>query len=153
MEEKLYTVNQLTEILGLHPKTIRRYIRNKDLMAQKVGGQWRITESSLESFIDSNQDFKAHPIQKWNEGLLGFVNGNHHENDERIQMATIVDIAVSSEREAEELSTYVMNLINSRDNQTGDIQHLSHGDENRIRFILSGGLTYLQSAIEILERF
>ncbi|MBG0787603.1 MAG: helix-turn-helix domain-containing protein, partial [Anaerolineaceae bacterium] len=36
MVEKYYTVEQIAEIINLHPKTIQRYIREGRLNAQKV---------------------------------------------------------------------------------------------------------------------
>lgn len=48
---KIYTVEQISGHLGLHPKTIRRYIREGQIAATKIGKQYRITSDELERFL------------------------------------------------------------------------------------------------------
>ncbi len=50
MSETLLTADQAAEDLGLHPKTLLRYIRENRLRATKVGKSWRIARSDLDSF-------------------------------------------------------------------------------------------------------
>lgn len=47
MQERWFTVNQIAEMFNLHPKTIRRYIKESSLSAQKMGGEWRIFETEI----------------------------------------------------------------------------------------------------------
>mgnify|MGYP002511254717 CR=1 FL=1 len=63
MEGKFYTVNQVAEILGMHHKTIRKFITQGKLGANKIGKQWRISEEDLNSFMKqdvntSDEDIK-----------------------------------------------------------------------------------------------
>lgn len=51
MEENLYSIEQVAEILSLTTRTIQNYINEKKLKAYKVGAKWRIYESDLEEFI------------------------------------------------------------------------------------------------------
>lgn len=37
MEEKFYTIDQIAEILGMHNKTIRKFITEGKLRANKIG--------------------------------------------------------------------------------------------------------------------
>lgn len=37
-------------------KTVTRYIKTGDLEAVKFGGQWRITESAVQSYIKNNSN-------------------------------------------------------------------------------------------------
>ncbi|MGE5042122.1 MAG: helix-turn-helix domain-containing protein [Candidatus Levyibacteriota bacterium] len=48
--DTLFNVNQAAFILKVHPLTIRRYIKEKRLVAVKVGGNIRIKEADLNSF-------------------------------------------------------------------------------------------------------
>ena len=45
--ERTYTVEQIAELLSLHPKTVQRYIREGKIIANKVGKRWFISESNL----------------------------------------------------------------------------------------------------------
>lgn len=49
-----YTVEQISEMLSIHPKTIQRYIREGKLRAAKVGKGWRVTGHDLSVFIESS---------------------------------------------------------------------------------------------------
>lgn len=49
MSEEVYTVEQFAERLKLHPKTVRRFIREGRLRAVKVGKSYRILRSDLEA--------------------------------------------------------------------------------------------------------
>lgn len=46
-----YTTEEAAEILKRRPSTIRRYIREGNLRAHKVGGTWYITEKTLTEFV------------------------------------------------------------------------------------------------------
>lgn len=48
---KVYTAKEVSEILGVHIKTVQRYLRTNKLKAQKIGGIWYIAEENLNSFI------------------------------------------------------------------------------------------------------
>ena len=39
---EFFTVDQVAKILDMHPRTVRRYVREGQLRATKVGGEWRI---------------------------------------------------------------------------------------------------------------
>jgi excisionase family DNA binding protein len=64
-----YTVDQVAELLNLHPKTLQRYIREGKLKATKLGKSYRITGhdlsvftegTSFDSGIDRNNDRNSH---------------------------------------------------------------------------------------------
>ena len=46
-----YTVEQVASFIDMHPKTVRRYIQSGKINANKVGSQYRISQSELNSFI------------------------------------------------------------------------------------------------------
>jgi len=55
MKEKYYSVEQISEMLNIHPKTIQRYIREGRLRAGKIGKSWRVTGHDLSVFIESTK--------------------------------------------------------------------------------------------------
>ena len=53
MQETYYTVEQISQMLQMHPKTVQRYIREGKLRAVKVGKGWRISGHDLSVFTES----------------------------------------------------------------------------------------------------
>jgi excisionase family DNA binding protein len=51
-----YSVGQVADLLGLHVKTVRGYVRDGRLKAVRIGKQYRITREELEAFT-------GHPVQ------------------------------------------------------------------------------------------
>lgn len=48
----LYTIEEVSIILKVTPRTIYNFIKAKQLKAVKVGKYWRVSESSLQDFIN-----------------------------------------------------------------------------------------------------
>ena len=53
MQETYYTVEQIAQMLQMHPKTVQRYIREGKLRAVKVGKGWRVNGHDLSVFTES----------------------------------------------------------------------------------------------------
>jgi excisionase family DNA binding protein len=53
MQEKYFTVEQISALLQMHPKTVQRYIREGKLRAVKVGKGWRVSGHDLSVFTES----------------------------------------------------------------------------------------------------
>ena len=51
-ELKLYTIDEVTEILKISQRTLYVYIKNKSLKAVKVGKDWRVRKNDLQDLID-----------------------------------------------------------------------------------------------------
>lgn len=51
---KVYTVEQVAEIVQLHRMTIYKYIDQGKLKANKIGKGWRITQKQLDEFIEGD---------------------------------------------------------------------------------------------------
>ena len=54
MEEKFYSVDDISVMLGIHPKTTRRYITEGKLRAAKLGKQYRISGHDLSMFLEAH---------------------------------------------------------------------------------------------------
>jgi len=54
---KLYTLPEVSKIVRLARRTLYNYLKSGELKAVKLGGTWRVTEESLNEFInrESNQ--------------------------------------------------------------------------------------------------
>jgi excisionase family DNA binding protein len=54
-EERYHTLGGVAELLQVSERTVHRWIRSGALPAYKPGGDWRIGESDLESFLESRR--------------------------------------------------------------------------------------------------
>jgi len=52
----LFTIKQAAELLGASTKTIRRWIDADDLIAHRIGHQFRISEPDLQTFIRTRRN-------------------------------------------------------------------------------------------------
>lgn len=55
---KLFTTEEVAEILKVDVESVRRFISSERITAFKVGREWRIKEEDLTKFIDSNSNIK-----------------------------------------------------------------------------------------------
>jgi len=55
-EEKIYTVEEVAEMLHFRPNTVRNWLATAKLRGIKVGWQWRIRESDLQEFLKENTE-------------------------------------------------------------------------------------------------
>nr|WP_282580230.1 helix-turn-helix domain-containing protein [Natroniella sulfidigena] len=49
------TVKEVSEILQVHTKTIKRWLRDGKLKGVKMGKMWRVEQKDLKEFIESNK--------------------------------------------------------------------------------------------------
>ena len=49
---QLLTLAEAARVLQVSTRTLQRMIRNHDLPARKVGGQWRVRETQLMEWIE-----------------------------------------------------------------------------------------------------
>jgi len=50
-EIKVYTIDELVQLLRVTRRTIYNYIKEGKLKAVKMGKYWRVTEKALEQFL------------------------------------------------------------------------------------------------------
>lgn len=146
MDNIYYTVERVSEMLGLHPKTIRRYIREGKLRANKVGKQYRIGGHDLSLFVEGH----GIDISAWNERNLPESNSNS------ISVSAVVDINVHDKDEADRISNTLIAAMNSKDPAYGkstlNVQHINNG--KKIRVLLWGTVCFTETmlgCISVLE--
>lgn len=60
--EKMYSVDEAAEILGVHPMTIRKWLPVGKIRGVKVGRLWRIPESALDEIARSGTRKGVKPV-------------------------------------------------------------------------------------------
>ena len=51
MNEKIYTVKQVASQLQVDTKTVRKWIRDGELKAIDIGGEYRVRQAALDDFL------------------------------------------------------------------------------------------------------
>ncbi len=49
--ERLYTIPEVAEMLGVSTRSITAYIQKKKLQGQKIGKRWYFAEANVKDFI------------------------------------------------------------------------------------------------------
>jgi excisionase family DNA binding protein len=52
---RLLTLSEAANLLQVSTRTLQRMIRNGELPAFKVGGQWRVREKQLRQWVESRE--------------------------------------------------------------------------------------------------
>jgi len=132
----LLTVHQLAQMLDMHPRTIRRYIRENQLKATRVGGEWRIRKEDAEMFIGSKLDeIKSEAM----DDIRAFMEGRDSEAEGKLQVCTVLDCYVETE-EAVKISEVIMRHMNQTDPARGKakFQYFFDNQAQKGRYIIWG---------------
>ena len=140
MKTTMHTVEQVAEILDLHPKTIRRFIRDGRLTATKVGGQWRIKDTDLKKFTGENPDDILSEEGKKEDKNTKVGTSETPTPIRKIQVSAVVDIFVENKDEAMRISNTIFAVINCKDPDYGNSRcdFMYYENETKARFILWG---------------
>lgn len=52
---KFYTVNEAAVFFSISPRTIRRMIKDGELIAVKIRSEYRISQEEIDRYIQNNQ--------------------------------------------------------------------------------------------------
>lgn len=55
-EIKVYTLDEIAELLHVTRRTLYTYVKDGKLKAVKVGKYWRVTEKNLEAFLSKGTE-------------------------------------------------------------------------------------------------
>ncbi|WKY48025.1 helix-turn-helix domain-containing protein [Eubacteriaceae bacterium ES3] len=137
MIDNFYTVEQISKMLDIHPKTIQRYIREGKLNATKIGKSWRITEHDLSLFTEGNRPAPSPDMQPKNKA----------------KASAVVDIEVANSNEA----IRIINSLNAAMNVkpvefgTSSMQTQLIDNDTKLRITLWGSIRFLSAVLNTLE--
>ena len=98
MPSHLYTVDQAAQLLDLHVKTVRRYVRDGRLKAKRIGKEYRIVRADLDEFAGVASVPDKEPIRRIRHVIA----------------STILDADVVSPDVSHRVTTMVMSSLNAR---------------------------------------
>jgi len=124
-----YSVENAAEKLGVHTRTVLRFINQGKLKANKVGRQWRIKETDLLSLLGQNI-----PLRK-------------------IEASSVIDIPVTGESEANRIHNAFIPALNNRtrENNNHRVDFLYNSFDGYVRFTLWGSVSFMKDFYTLLE--
>jgi excisionase family DNA binding protein len=141
MKEKYYTVEQISEMLNIHPKTIQRYIREGKLQAGKIGKSWRVTGHDLSVFMESTKP----------QAGKGTIPSNK-KSDYEIKVSSVIDIDVKGMDDAIRIINTVTAALNTNlpeySHPTMHAQFLE--SECKVRVTIWGNIQFAQAIIQLI---
>lgn len=126
MAEPLYSVEQVADLLGLHVKTVRNYVRDGRLKAVRIGKQYRIARADLESLTGGPV---AAPVRET------------VRRERRVEVTSIVQIDAIDPDTMSRLSTLLLGSANSRPDSDERLRVQTIYDEERgsMKIVVVGG--------------
>jgi excisionase family DNA binding protein len=135
MDDKMYSSEEVADLLGLHVRTVRGYIRSGRLKAVRIGKQYRIARADLEDLIGKPEPATGRPAAA------------------RLEVSSIVQIGDVDRRTADRLSTLVLSA-----SQTGfdpghplHIQVVHEEERQRMKIVILGGAAATAEALKLIE--
>jgi excisionase family DNA binding protein len=138
--ERFYTVDQVSGLLHMHPKTIQRYIREGKLRATKIGKGWRISGHDLSLFTEGTAN--TEPTEP----------GGAPSKD-CVQISSVIDIACISKEHSIRIVNTLTAALNAKPCEYGSTSMNAQfiEDERRVRITLWGGLNFMQTILSSID--
>ena len=134
--ESYYTVEQISELLNLHPKTVQRYIREGRLHAVKLGKAWRVSGHDLSVFTE-NGDGGATAAQ----------------TPADVTVSAVADIRISGRTAAMRVTDALTAALNAKPPEYGRSSMHTQYIENdgTLRVTLWGGARFMSAMMDAIE--
>lgn len=135
--DALFTPEQVAKKLGVHVKTVRRYIREGRLAAVKVGKRYRVTAKALEDFSGVTPSSQAAAQRPF------------------VEASAIVSMDDVTREAADRLSTVVVGVAQGRRDPSDPLQVEAayYPERERLKVVLSGDIaavTHMLALINVL---
>ena len=130
MQETYYTVEQISDLLQMHPKTVQRYIREGRLRAVKVGKGWRVSGHDLSVFTESVPPALEHsPISI---------------------VSSVADVYAAEREDAIRISNTLTAALNGKPAEYGASRLYTQyiPEERKLRITLYGGARFVAAMLD-----
>jgi excisionase family DNA binding protein len=137
-ERELYSVGEVAELLGLHVRTVRNYVRDGRLKAVRIGKQYRISKEDLATLTGRPADDTA----------PGPAPAPGH-----VEVSSIVQIDALGPDAAHRLSTFVTASAQSpRDTpEPLRIQTVYDKERTRMKIVILGGAAATADLLHMID--
>lgn len=143
MDQRLFTVDEAAEFLQIHPKTLRRKIREGAIESTRVGKRYRFTRAQLQAFLGEDvalPELTPTSVQR------------------RSVASTVIDATAVPPAVGERVGNYLMAALNNaRQLRSGQsIKTSVHcqyfAETGELKIMLSGEVATVQTLMGIAQR-
>ncbi len=130
MTNNYYTVEQISDMLDIHVKTIQRYIREGRLRATKIGKSWRINGHDLSVFVENNRNSPTASEDRAGKDVIA---------------SSVIDIMTDGKEDAIRIMNTLTAVQNSKPPEYGQSSMQSQfiERENMVRITLWGNIRFM----------
>jgi excisionase family DNA binding protein len=138
MPQDLYSVEQVADLLNLHVRTVRNYVREGRLKEVKIGKQYRIAREDIEAMTGRPAAaLEREPIRR-------------HRH---VEVSSIIEVDAVSPETASRVMNMLGGSYNSR--RSGQeplrIETIYNAERARLKVILVGGMDASASYFEMIN--
>lgn len=135
MSQELYSVEQVANLLGLHVRTVRTYVRDGRLKAVRIGKQYRIAREDLEAF--TGRPVAAPEIVR---------------RERYTEVSSVVQIDALSPDLANRVTNTLMSIAKARDDSDQPLRVDTIYDEERgrLKVIVTGGIATTVAMLRLI---
>ena len=153
MENRFYTIDQVAEILDIHHKTVRKFIKEGKLKANKVGKQWRISQDDLDIFMGDKESNRDNDVFNGNEEIEFSSREVKKEKSSEIKVSSVIDLEEINKEEYSRISNMLLAIMNCKDEKnygyTMDMKYSR--SENRLRVMLWASLELTKEILDVIS--
>jgi excisionase family DNA binding protein len=138
--QELYSVDQVASLLGLHVRTVRRYVREGRLKATRIGKQYRVRAEDL-------QDFGGKALA---DDAPRVTRRTRH-----VEVSGIVEIDAISPEEAARITNGVLAAANVRPDEDPALRiDATYSEERgRLKIVVMGGLATTAQVLGMIDLY
>lgn len=141
-------------MLGMHHKTIRKFINEGKLRANKVGKQWRISSHDLSLFMEDN-DVSVKSKNESENTAIEITMGDIDSKISKINISTVIDIMDVDNEGYRRISNTLLALMNSRDSKmnNSNLNLKYYEKERNLKILLWGDLEFSKEMLDFISIF
>ncbi len=134
----LLSVEQVADILKLHVRTIRNYVRSGALKATRIGKQYRIALADLEAF-------SGQPVENYDDRVLASAG--------RVEVSGVINVAGVTPALASRLTNTLMATAKGPPGRTAPlaISTSYEVEHDRLRILVAADLATMRSFLALIE--
>lgn len=139
MAPELYSIDQVADLLQLHVKTVRNYVRVGRLRARRIGKQYRIAKEDIEALL-------GRPVVEFDPNAVS--------SHGRVCVSTVVRIEALSRGAADRLTTLLMGAVRAerRDEEPVRLESMYDQERNELKVVVFGGPRWSASLLELISQ-
>ena len=136
--EKYYAVDEVAALLGLHVRTIRRFIGEGRLKATRVGRQYRIAETDLSELVGSDR---------------GKESAASQSRRRRVVVSTTVDVDAIGRAEQDRLVNLLIGAFHTLAGEPGGrrFDSIYYEEEARLRLLINADLDSANAVLGMIR--